>query len=293
VSSPLPALPPDELLAALRRAGGNVAKAARQIGILPNRFDRLLARAGYDVRRVRDFEDPHVPIAPAEVRTTRPRPRRSRPLVRVGLDCERPPSRVRGAENGSACAGLVVCGEVEVTERRVKWVEIDAPVPSSNAFREEWHARKRRVDRAHKAVLTALGPDRWTPPPLPGWRWRWRVTFTRVSHQKLDGHDNLRASFKNFADCVCSILGFKTDRDPRIEWRYTQAHTAEKIMVRRFVYTGPKPRLYDVEAVDAKTGRRFKAKRLHPKVGHYEMRSAFRSFFRVLIEHVKVDEAAR
>lgn len=49
------------------------------------------------------------------------------------------------------------------------------------------------------------------------------VTMTRVAPSTgLDPHDGLRAALKGPVDGVADWLGLKSDRDPRVEWRYAQ-----------------------------------------------------------------------
>lgn len=48
-----------------------------------------------------------------------------------------------------------------------------------------------------------------------------RITLTRVSPRRLDGHDNLRSAFKAVADGVADWLGID-DGDPMLQWTYAQ-----------------------------------------------------------------------
>lgn len=57
-------------------------------------------------------------------------------------------------------------------------------------------------------------------------RARFRVTLIVVNRRPMDSHDNLRMACKPLVDAITEKLGFKTDDDPRLEWRYAQ--TAER-----------------------------------------------------------------
>lgn len=51
----------------------------------------------------------------------------------------------------------------------------------------------------------------------------WTVTLTRFyPGQGLDPHDGLRSALKSPVDAVAEYLGLKSDRDPRVEWKYDQ-----------------------------------------------------------------------
>lgn len=50
------------------------------------------------------------------------------------------------------------------------------------------------------------------------------VTLVRIAPSAgLDPDDNLPASQKWIKDGIADVLGLKTDRDPRISWKYGQA----------------------------------------------------------------------
>jgi hypothetical protein len=52
------------------------------------------------------------------------------------------------------------------------------------------------------------------------------VTLTRVTPRELDDGDNLATSLKAVRDGVADYLGLRSDRDPRVAWRYAQTHGA-------------------------------------------------------------------
>ena len=114
----------------------------------------------------------------------------------------------------------------------VRWVGVDFPVQSVNAYKEHWGQRQLRRELAHHAVKSrlAVNGQAWIRPVLPS-SWHWRVTFERRAHGRLD-RDNLVSAFKAHRDAVAEVLGLD-DRDPRIEWEYEQSLTSERAMVRR------------------------------------------------------------
>ena len=52
-----------------------------------------------------------------------------------------------------------------------------------------------------------------------------RITLVVLGQRRLDSHDNLRMACKGIVDCITHSLGFKSDDDPRLEWRYHQIQT--------------------------------------------------------------------
>jgi len=55
------------------------------------------------------------------------------------------------------------------------------------------------------------------------------VTLTRISTGNgLDPHDNLPASQKHVVDAITTALGFRSDRDPALTWRYDQRRVPRK-----------------------------------------------------------------
>jgi hypothetical protein len=54
------------------------------------------------------------------------------------------------------------------------------------------------------------------------------VRMTRLSRGELDD-DNLRGALKAVRDGIADALGLKSDRDPRVEWRYGQDRASKKM----------------------------------------------------------------
>jgi hypothetical protein len=54
------------------------------------------------------------------------------------------------------------------------------------------------------------------------------VRMTRLSARELDD-DNLRGALKAVRDGIADALGLKSDRDPRVEWRYGQDRASKKM----------------------------------------------------------------
>jgi hypothetical protein len=54
------------------------------------------------------------------------------------------------------------------------------------------------------------------------------VRMTRLSARELDD-DNLRGALKAVRDGIADALGLKSDRDPRVEWRYAQDRASKKM----------------------------------------------------------------
>ncbi len=54
------------------------------------------------------------------------------------------------------------------------------------------------------------------------------VRMTRLSRGELDD-DNLRGALKAVRDGIADALGLKSDRDPRVEWRYAQDRASKKM----------------------------------------------------------------
>jgi hypothetical protein len=258
--SPSLPLSPAELLAALRRNGGNVRRTARALGVKRDLVRRAMERAGLTAQAVRDFDVIAALPEPPAARRRSPSP--SRPIVRrLAVEaCDAPRAGAIGTSNGSGCNGAHLVGSVEVTEILVRWLGIRLPVQSSNTHREFWATRVRRRALVHavvKGALASKGGQPWSPPPLPD-GWRWRVTWTRIAHGTLDAHDNLRSAFKEHTDAVADVVRL-SDRDPRFEVVYRQMKSNERAKVRRF----------------------------DRKLRRFVMKDGFRCFFRVRIEQVK------
>ena len=94
-------------------------------------------------------------------------------------------------------------------------VELPLKTGSGENEREHWATRARRVkrERGTADVLTRL--------KLRPWGDRCTVTLTRISAGELDD-DNIRGSLKGVRDGVADALGLKSDRDPRVHWKYAQ-----------------------------------------------------------------------
>jgi len=75
---------------------------------------------------------------------------------------------------------------------------------------EHWAKRNKR-NKAHKAACVLVQAV-----PLPC-----IVNLSRVSPRELDD-DNLVRSFKSVRDGIADRLGLPNDRDPRVQWRYSQ-----------------------------------------------------------------------
>ena len=102
------------------------------------------------------------------------------------------------------------------------------PIKTVSALnvREHWAVRARRV-RSERQSVYVMALASGCVNRLPGGvrlavELPVTVTLTRVSHRKLDAHDNLRAACKGVADEVTALLGLKTDADERVTWGYRQ-----------------------------------------------------------------------
>mgnify|MGYP001589632370 CR=1 FL=1 len=103
------------------------------------------------------------------------------------------------------------------------------PIKTVSALnvREHWAVRARRVKSERQSVYVMALAERLVNRTPNGCRLAVTlpvtVTLTRISHRRLDAHDNLRAACKGVADEITALLGLKTDADERVEWRYRQS----------------------------------------------------------------------
>ena len=103
------------------------------------------------------------------------------------------------------------------------------PIKTVSALnvREHWAVRARRVKSERNAVYVSALAARATlnlnGAPRLAVDLPVTVTLTRISHRKLDGHDNLAASMKGCVDEVAALLGLKSDDDDRVTWVYRQS----------------------------------------------------------------------
>jgi hypothetical protein len=111
----------------------------------------------------------------------------------------------------------------------------------SNRFERAERTRKLRhgAQMALMVPLRRAGLDPATTPLV--------VLMTRLSRGELDD-DNLRGALKAVRDGIADALGLKSDRDPRVEWRYAQAKATKamphgvRIEVRARVLEEERPR---------------------------------------------------
>lgn len=96
---------------------------------------------------------------------------------------------------------------------------------SESNLREHWSKRAQRARSQRSTVAGLARPSvhhlfkyLLTAPLAPV-----VVTITRVAPRLLDD-DNLRGGVKHIRDGIADALGLPNDRDPRVEWRYRQAH---------------------------------------------------------------------
>lgn len=118
-------------------------------------------------------------------------------------------------------------------------------VSEANA-RSHFHERARRAAAqrtgAQMALMVPLRRAGLDPAATP-----LVVLMTRLSRGELDD-DNLRGALKAVRDGIADALGLKSDRDPRVEWRYAQAKATKamphgvRIEVRARVLEEERPR---------------------------------------------------
>jgi hypothetical protein len=94
-----------------------------------------------------------------------------------------------------------------------------AKLPSAANLREHWRVRAKRIksqrETAAALVRQHVNHDIWGEPGGIV------VTMVRVAPRELD-MDNLAHAFKGWVDGVADGLGLKSDRDPRVTWRWEQ-----------------------------------------------------------------------
>ena len=97
-------------------------------------------------------------------------------------------------------------------------MKINWRLESSANLREHWRARaaRARVTREMAWALCRVQPWMEYPAEL-------RVTLKRVAPSAGLDDDNLAAAFKAVRDGIADKLGLRSDRDPRVSWRYEQA----------------------------------------------------------------------
>jgi len=144
-----------------------------------------------------------------------------------------------------------------MAEGEMKFLLPIRTVSEANA-RENWRTRHSRRKRQRIDVELLLRGK------LGAVKLPCVVTLTRVAPRALDKGDNCPGSLKAVRDEVAVILGVD-DRDPRVEWRYSQRRG--------------KPREYavEVEIVPAKRDRRseWRRGRCPGKVTQHWLKSAF------------------
>lgn len=53
----------------------------------------------------------------------------------------------------------------------------------------------------------------------------WEITIVQHRRRLLDQHDNLAGACKQIVDRITESLGFDSDSDPALRWRYGQVET--------------------------------------------------------------------
>ena|SRR6266851_3791636 len=91
--------------------------------------------------------------------------------------------------------------------------------------RGHWAKAARRAETQRNAV--ALAMKLWVTAWIRGWS-AFRITLTRIAPRELDEGDNLPSATKAIRDEVVSQLGLPNDRDPRLNFVYSQERGAPK-----------------------------------------------------------------
>lgn len=96
---------------------------------------------------------------------------------------------------------------------RTETIKVPIVTVSTTNVREHWAKRSRRAKGQREAAYLLTQPLSKMGLPMI-------VTLTRIAPRALDD-DNLRSALKSVRDGVADRLGVD-DRDPRVEWAYSQ-----------------------------------------------------------------------
>lgn len=103
--------------------------------------------------------------------------------------------------------------------------EFPIRLPSKANLREHWRKSAARTKKHRETTrLVTLGHAR---PAIAlakaalAAQFKVTVSFCRIAKQQLDD-DNLRSALKAVRDEMADLLGLKNDRDPRVEWVYSE-----------------------------------------------------------------------
>jgi hypothetical protein len=101
--------------------------------------------------------------------------------------------------------------------RGIEPTTVELPIKTGGGLndRVHWSARA-KSSRTQRGTADMLLRQKLRP-----WGDMCTVTLTRISAGELDD-DNLAGSLKSVRDGVTDALGLKSDRDPRVHWRYAQ-----------------------------------------------------------------------
>jgi hypothetical protein len=99
-------------------------------------------------------------------------------------------------------------------------VSVPIRIESSLNLRVHWRVRA-NTNASHRAAAYFALKQAKVAPNLPC-----VITLTRVAPRELDG-DNLQGGFKSTRDGVADWFAVD-DRDPRIEWKYSQRKGAPR-----------------------------------------------------------------
>jgi len=105
-----------------------------------------------------------------------------------------------------------------MTERNTLRFTFPLKTVSEPNTRDHWSKKGKRTSQQRNLVHMAACGHGIRTVQAP-----WVVTVVRIAPSNgLDPHENLPASQKAVCDGLADALGLKSDRDPRVEWKYDQ-----------------------------------------------------------------------
>jgi hypothetical protein len=136
------------------------------------------------------------------------------------------------------------CGKRPFSNKPVRGILVELPIKTkslnkgvfSRAGAMAQHAENAaHRDRARAETLRMMGLAKLTAKDLlPA-----KVTLTRISAGKLDGHDNVRGALKRVVDGICKALGVDDGDEESVIFEYAQRqgprgkHKVEVLIARR------------------------------------------------------------
>lgn len=117
---------------------------------------------------------------------------------------------------------------------------LDIKTISEANDRSHWRRRAERAksQRLHARLASSAPLAEYRASLAKGYVAGVIITLTRIAPSNGLDDDNLRSAMKAVRDGITDALGLTNDRDPRLEWRYSQERGAKKTYAVRVLICG-------------------------------------------------------